>query len=464
MSGESFLDGRVTLYAGDCLDVLTRLEECSVDACVTDPPYHLTSIVKRFGADNAAPARLGKDGRFGRLSGGFMNRKWDAPDVPAIEPGFAFWMAGFIDGEGCFSVHKKIVNNCETYDCQFSMTLRDDDKDIIVEIQRQLGGIGSIAHRPAARDGSNGKPQVRYCISSQKDCWRLREVLTVFPLRAKKARDFEIWSQALDAWITHEPGSSWEDVAYFRDALMAVRRYGADFHPSQLWAYRWARQIFRVLKPGAHLVAFGGTRTYHRMACAIEDAGFEIRDQLAWVYGSGFPKSHDVSKGIDATLIIGKSSYSAMADVEDSKGLNLGKADSSFLAYGSENSRQGKLRHGARRVKGKNITAAALEWQGWGTALKPSWEPIVLARKPLSEPTIAANVLRWGTGGLNIDGCRVEGETVSNHARGAAAAISKGIYGNSVAQETYQTNGQKLGRWPANLVHDGSEEVLAGFP
>jgi hypothetical protein len=155
----------------------------------------------------------------------------------------------------------------------------------------------------------------------------------------------------------------------------------------------WAK-IFRVLKPGAHLLAFGGTRTAHRMACAIEDAGFEIRDELQWIYASGFPKSLNVAKAIDAHFGVdspvvragasgkGEPSVSAFGD-----GLNVGFSD---------------------RPATEPATEPAKEWHGWGTALKPSHEPIILARKPLEKGlTVAENVLKWGTGALNIDGCRV---------------------------------------------------------
>jgi site-specific DNA-methyltransferase (adenine-specific) len=241
MSAESFLDGKVTLHRGDCLEVLPTLEANSIDSCVTDPPYHLTSIVKRFGKENSAPAQFGTDGAYARASKGFMGKQWDG---------------------------------------------------------------GDIAFRP------------------------------------------------------------------------------------ELWA-----EVFRVLKPGAHLLAFSSTRTYHRMACAIEDAGFEIRDQIGWCYGSGFPKSHNIGNG-------------------------------------------------------------------WGSALKPAWEPIVLARKPLSESSIAANVLKHGTGGINVDGCRVE--TTENRARNNAARTNGTSY--IVQREAKFIDPGGDGRWPANLIHDGSEEVLAGFP
>jgi DNA modification methylase len=443
MSAESFLDGRVALHCGDSREVLKTLPDNSIDAVVTDPPYHLMSVVKRFGE------------QFSRPSGGFMGCKWDVPDSPVIDPGFAHWLAGFIDGEGCFSVHKKMVNGCETYDCQFSMQLRADDKQIVIETQKQLGGIGTIADRPAPANPGNSKPQVRYCISSQRDCQRLREVLRVFPLRAKKARDFEIWSQALDAWIAHEPGSSWEEVAYFRKALMDVRRYGADYHPSQLWAYQWAREVYRVLKPGGHILVFGGTRTYHRLACAIEDAGFEIRDTIMWVYGQGFPKSLDVAKSIDRAAgaerpIVGKTQKSVAS-----------------MAPGEGNFSDDNYQWQPEFDRTAPATDAARQWDGWHTALKPSVEPCVLARKPLSEGTVAENVLRWGTGAINVNGCRVDSPEIGEpHFSAVAQSRYVGVFnnGNRSKVEPRITSAVPQGRWPANLIHDGSPEVLAAFP
>jgi DNA modification methylase len=371
----------VRFFPGDCIEAMKGMGDNTLDSVVTDPPYHLQSVVKRFGSPTAAPLKdyEGGTGVYKRSSAGFLGKQWDTPVAPVIDPAFANWFAGFVDGEGCFHVHKKTVNGCETYDCQFSITLRDDDYDIIVEIQRQLGGIGTIA----SRSPNGSSPQVRYCVSSQRDCLRLREVLSVFILRAKKVRDFEIWSKALDAWLEHEPGESWEEVAYFRNALMAVRRYGASYHPEQLFHYQWAREAHRIMKPGAYLVAFGGTTGWHRMVCSIEDAGFEIKDSLTWITGQGFPKSHSVSRGIDRKL-----------GVKDSE--------------------------------------EALQWDGFGSAIKPSHEPICLARKPLSEGTIAENVLAWGCGALNIDGCRLD------------------------------SNGDDLERWPSNVCI--SEEIAEYFP
>lgn len=230
------------LHEGDMIEVLARLkaEGALFDACVTDPPYHLTSTVKRFGKAGSAPAQFGTDGAFARASRGFMGKEWDG---------------------------------------------------------------GDIAFRP-------------------------------------------------DTW----------------------------------------RAVYNVLKPGAHLVAFGGTRTVHRIACAVEDAGFEIRDSLVWLYGTGFPKSHNAGNG-------------------------------------------------------------------WGTALKPAMEPIILARKPLIG-TVAANVEAFGTGAINIDGCRVGTEKRVN-----PPAATKGnvrIFEGAGRVDALPTI--SIGRWPPNVLHDGSDEVIAMFP
>lgn len=254
------------------------------DSCVTDPPYHLTSVVKRFGSATAAPAQHGTDGAFARASRGFMGKEWDG---------------------------------------------------------------GDIAFQP-------------------------------------------------DTW----------------------------------------RQVYDVLKPGAYLAAFGGTRTAHRMAVAIEDAGFEIRDTLMWLYGTGFPKSHDVAKGID----------------------KLRGAPVKRMIPGADQHKDGWIKDDGRtHTPGEYepATPEAAAWQGWGTALKPAVEPIILARKPLIG-TVAANVAAFGTGGINIDACRVPGEsTVTRH------TAEMGYHGGNLAAE-YVT-GSDSGRWPANILHDGSPEVLAAF-
>lgn len=214
------------------------------------------------------------------------------------------------------------------------------------------------------------------------------------------------------------------------------------------------KEALRVAKPGAYLLAFGGTRTFHRLTVAIEDAGWEIRDCIMWVYGSGFPKSHDVSKAIDRaagaerTVVGIRKRAGGPSGMTAANGWNDGpmSADDSTVEVTEP------------------ATEEAKRWEGWGTALKPAWEPVIVARKPVSG-TVAENVLKYGVGGLNIDGCRVAtADTVKIHSRSSEAADSSTIFIDKRPLETHQTEGQKLGRWPANLIHDGSGDVVGLFP
>lgn len=212
----------------------------------------------------------------------------------------------------------------------------------------------------------------------------------------------------------------------------------------ELW-----KECLRVLKPGAYLLAFGGTRTYHRMACAIEDAGFEIRDMIEWTYGSGFPKSLNIGKAIDKMQgnereVVGESKWSQPAKSGHFGGLT--GEDIKFI--------ENKERFTPLETKGTSA------WEGYGTALKPAHEPIVMARKPLAEKTVAENVLKYGTGGINIDESRV-GNTTETHSKSSESAKGKGIFGE---YGEVKTEIKDYGRFPANLIHDGSEEVLKEFP
>ena len=214
-------------------------------------------------------------------------------------------------------------------------------------------------------------------------------------------------------------------------------------------------EVLRVLKPGGHLLAFSGTRTYHRLACAVEDAGFEIRDMTAWLYWSGFPMSHDVSKGIDKALGAERAKVRVPASqVRNPKTAGGGKDGAKGAARPFIDAAIERGFHEA--VSPEAVSPEAVSWSGWGTALKPALEPIVLARKPL-DGTVAGNVLQHGVGGLNIDGCRVEGKPRAwgNHTESEGYNLHK--------RETVAPPSE-IGRWPANVITDGSDEVIAVFP
>jgi len=318
-----------TVYNGDCLEVMEKIDKCSVDSVVTDPPYHLTSIVQRFGKEGSAPAQFGTDGAFARASKGFMGKEWDGGDI-------AF----------------------------------------------------------------------------QANTWR---------------------------------------------------------------------KCYELLKPGGHLIAFSGSRTYHRMAVAIEDAGFEIRDQCIWLYGSGFPKSHNIGREIDK-----KQGNDREVVGEVRAGKNALGQDSGWNKHNNRTQIE--------------VTKGSSEWEGWGTALKPAHEPMVLARKPLSEKSVADNVMQHGTGAINIDACRIEGEVKhpetmpdfrdQGEQSKAAIGVDKLSFGQTSNAKrkkvvrkprtadgvwTDDNSGMKSegsefadadprGRWPSNVMHDGSEQIQEIFP
>jgi site-specific DNA-methyltransferase (adenine-specific) len=236
------------------------------------------------------------------------------------------------------------------------------------------------------------------------------------------------------------------------DSIVTDPPYGLSFMGKR-WDYDvpsvevWA-ECLRVLKPGGHLLAFAGTRTQHRMACRIEDAGFEIRDMIAWVYGSGFPKSLDVSKAIDK----------AAGEIRPRVAGGQGGANTILGA-----------RKCGEAISGEAISGEAQQWAGWGTALKPALEPITMARKPFTG-TVVANVLEHGTGAINVDGCRVnaDGEDFNNVKGRPLMKINNCRTDNEslngAAQQEALRKLKELGRWPANLIHDGSDEVVELFP
>lgn len=324
-----YADDSVTLYAGDCLDVLRELPDASVDSVVTDPPYGLE----------------------------FMGRAWDSfgrgEATSAAVAGMA--RTGYTDG-------------------------------------------ADRLERPSFMGGTN--PRCRSCGK---------------------------WQRGGNPCACDEP-----------DFPNERRARSASFGE---WCEQWAAECLRVLKPGGHLLAFGGTRTWHRLACAIEDAGFEVRDSIAWLYGSGFPKSLDVSKAIDRAA-------GAEREVVGGKPVTR-------IMRGSGDLVGGEVRAGVVDVTAP-ATDDARTWQGWGTALKPAFEPVVVARKPL-DGTVAANVLRHGTGALNIDATRIgvaPGDEPKAGHRTATFGTQETVSGGDGSGAWEFT---ASGRWPANVVLDESQ-------
>lgn len=330
----------MTLMHGDCIEVMCELDECSIDALVTDPPYGI----------------------------GFMGHDWDQP-----------------------------------------------------------GDYGPLR--------ANGNPRP---FASGGD---RRELERQIERSQRRGR--------------HHQGTGFDTRPGDHGAFEAGRY---DFSPAatqrfQHWCEAWATEALRVLKPGAHALVFGGTRTYHRLACGLEDAGFEIRDCLVWLYGSGFPKSLDVSKAIDKQ---------AGAEREV---VSQGSPVKRMIPGADQNATGSWIKDNGREYV-PTVTAAATpdaeRWQGWGTALKPAHEPIVVARKPLGG-TVAANVLKHGTGAINVDGCRVDVDDRSayerNHSGDRGHAGTRSIDSRGSTDLRPGGGSAAEGRWPANVVLD--EEAAA---
>lgn len=244
------------------------------------------------------------------------------------------------------------------------------------------------------------------------------------------------------------------------DSIVTDPPYGLSFMGKK-WDYDvpsqeiWA-ECLRVLKPGGHLLAFAGTRTQHKMAVRIEDAGFEIRDMLAWVYGSGFPKGINIAKAITSEEKTGGSSP---------RNLRKARQGNEYEPTGQENYKAGRAF--SSDIKNDfietDLTVNANAWNGWNTSLKPAMEPITLARKPLSEKTVAKNVLKYGTGGLNIDGCRVDNPDYNPNAvqrQQSNRQTWEGGEASGFSADHVQPTYNAGGRWPANFIHDGSTECI----
>jgi len=252
------------------------------------------------------------------------------------------------------------------------------------------------------------------------------------------------------------------------DAVITDPPYGLSFMGKD-WDHgipglEFWRAVWRVAKPGAYVMAFGGTRTFHRLACAIEDADFELRDVVLWLYSVGFPKSHNVSKALDREAGAEREQVRIDGrDVRNPKAHGAGRdgtpgATSPYIERG--------MREGFHMISGDTpVTPEASEWQGWGTALKPCWEPIIMARKP-PRGTVAQNVLAYRTGAINIDALRIpippddpirEGEwTVGASRIGLGGKSESGFVSSNAIGDVRSKMSSELGRWPGNVLHDGA--------
>jgi len=254
----------------------------------------------------------------------------------------------------------------------------------------------------------------------------------------------ELEDNSIDSVVTDPPyeigfmGKGWDDS-------------GIANNP-ELW-----KEVLRVLKPGGHLLSFSHSRTYHRQAVAVEDAGFEIRDQIMWIYGSGFPKSHNIGKNVEKIKVGGKDN---LKQIGTKKGLvatnhndKSKKNNPSGFSYRTNNKGYSDVATDRTQVNGEiPVYEITNEWEGWGTALKPAHEPIVLARKPLVG-TVANNVLEWGVGGINIDGCRVGNEVRTTPIHSTDVKEDNTLFGlhPTIQHERVETT---EGRFPANIIFD----------
>ena len=235
------------------------------------------------------------------------------------------------------------------------------------------------------------------------------------------------------------------------DSVVTDPPYGLSFMGKH-WDYDvpsvdlW-KEVLRVLKPGGFLLSFAGTRTYHRMAVNIEDAGFEIRDMISWLYGSGFPKSLNIGKQIDKIQGNDREDlgeYDTRSKYDNCERKSIGDVSKTIYKAGIKDTKS-------------QLTKGNSDWEGWGTALKPACEPIVVARKPLSEKNVASNCLKWGTGGINIDGCRIDlnGDKKIGGFGSAKSGYQNGEFGDN-GNEDYKCKWKEntQGRFPANIILD----------
>jgi DNA modification methylase len=286
----------------------------------------------------------------------------------------------------------------------------------------------------------------------------------------------ELEDNSIDSIVTDPPyglsfmGKDWDKVKATKETKsQVVKGLGAGMKMTTLadniefekWVTEWSMECMRVLKPGGYMLAFGGSRMYHRLASGVENAGFEIRDQMMWIYGSGFPKSRDIGKDIEKIKVGG---IKNLKQIGTKQGI---KVETGTSGYSYSKEYVPGISMGGKQISGDiPVYEITNEWGGWGTALKPAHEPIVMARKPLSGKTVGNNVLEWGTGGINIDDSRIPtNDNLGGGATNGSVLDIEGFdrpwmhdeekmkgFGEKMKQKV--EHAQTLGRFPANVIFD----------
>ena len=486
MTDPYYQDERVTLWHGDCLDVLATLPDCSVDAIVTDPPYSLTDRREQYCAGDVLRDAIIMDAQHADAE----RTKSLVTLRITVAPSLAMRVRGV-------HLDRHVAAGEEEVDDDSAAGRHDDDVLVdegdAVAGEERLGGSFRLWVRQGVSRcigacrclGQHGDGLIRVPVRLRHDALgeaerspgivalggaELAAVLALDVARLTgellPASGADALDQSFELLCPEEVGAgagarrlasvaeaggvggvgdsadralSFDLVAH--RAILSWRPTVLRGFMSSLWDgtgvetdTRLWRECLRVLKPGGHCLAFGSPRTWHNLQTAIERSGFELRDSIAWLYAQGFPKSLDVSKAIDKAAGAERPSLGVVKGAASSNTASLGEFAPTYHATAP-------------------ATPDAERWQGWGTALKPAFEPVVVARKPLVG-TVASNVLAWGTGALNVDGCRISmgdekpptGSGGPNTRTSMAGGIMHGTGGNITPP---------AGRWPANVVLDG---------
>jgi DNA modification methylase len=519
--GEVIQLGRHTLHCLDCMDLLRSLPDNSIDAIVTDPPYGLSPDGRARTWDDLDDLRRMRHQCQDRCPTHVVGLPSvsdpnDPDSEPAKEPiairiilsqrSVQVRSIKLDDGRNGWEVEvtgdRPVGHVEDLLVSEWNAALRQAlaKGDLAIRVRQGLSGCVRSCSCSAEcshpfggilvglSDDALGEPQGSAGVMAFRRT-EMRAVLAfdvtgssaqLFPARGANNVDPTLLlasAESVGAFTAASGLPSVPKSADFGDVRFSAHRALAfDAFAASAWTHRsihdpsvtrrgfmnntwdagvpgitWARECLRVLKPGGHMIAHSATRTIHRLACAIEDAGFELRDQIGWLHWQGFPKSHNVSIAIDAAA----GETREVTSRETSKWTKTGRGRTYGKLDGFETDGSG---YEIREVTSP-ASDDAKRWDGWGTALKPAIEPAVFARKPLSEPTVAANVLRWGTGAINVDACRYAlGDQAWPGPGGAVESMpypkaGNKIYGELGYREGETWDGHDLGRFPANIYY-----------